>query len=112
MNIRKNDIVVLIKDITGNPDHAKGHRARVLSVLRGSNRIIVEGVNYRVKHMRRSQRRPEGGRSEIEAPIDVSNVMLYCPKCERGVKVYAKTTGEGRKTRVCKTCNETIGEGK
>ena len=110
MNIRKNDTVVLLKDVTGNPDHAKGHRARVLSVLRESNRVIVEGVNYRIKHMRPSRRRPEGGRTEIEAPIDASNVMLYCSTCDRGVKVARKLSSEGKRSRVCKRCGEPIGE--
>jgi ribosomal protein L24 len=54
-----------------------GSVARVLKVLPDSDRVIVEGVNYVYRHVRRSQKHPQGGRVAKEAPIHISNVLLY-----------------------------------
>ena len=105
MRIRKNDQVVLTKAITGAKQtdgraigkEEKGSVARVLKVLTGDGRVIVEGVNYVYRHVRRSQKNPQGGRVAKEAPIHVSNVMLYCPKCSGPARVRCRSTR--RRTR-------------
>ena len=128
MRIRRNDMVVLAKAVTGAKQvdgralgkEAKGSVARVLSVDHESGRVIVEGVQYRFKHERRSQRNPQGGRVPREAAVHVSNVMLYCPKCDRGVRVRARVVekddsrGKRRRevVRECKACGEALGGGK
>ena len=125
MRIRRNDMVVLAKAITGAKHvdgralgkEAKGSVARVLSVDRESGRVFVEGVQYRYKHERRSQRNPQGGRVPREAAVHISNVMLYCPKCDRGVrhraKVVEKQDGRSKRrrdvVRECKRCGESLG---
>ncbi len=97
MKIRKNDTVVVI---SGDD---KGKKARVLALAPDGRRLIVEGVNYIWKHVRRTQKTPAGGRVQKEAPIEPSKLMLFCPTCNKGVKV--RRTGEApSKTRVCRKC--------
>lgn len=125
MRIRKNDTVVLTKAVTGVKQldrramgkEEKGSTARVLKVLPESNRVVVEGVKYVYKHVRRSQRNPQGGRVAKEAPIHVSNVMLYCSKCNAPTRVRLKVSekrdprGKRRREviRICKRCGDAIG---
>lgn len=125
MRIRKNDQVVLIKAITGAKQvdrravgkEEKGSVARVLKVIPDSDRVIVEGVNYVYRHVRKSQKHPQGGRVTKEAAIPLSTVMLYCPKCNGPARVRKqivdKTDARGKRRRdvlrICKKCGETLG---
>lgn len=125
MRIRKNDQVVLIKAITGVKQvdgravgkEEKGSVARVLKVLAEEDRVIVEGVNYVYRHVRRSQKNPQGGRVAKEAPVHVSNVMLYCPKCNGPARtkltITEKKDARGKRRRqvlrICKKCGEAVG---
>ena len=127
MRIRKNDQVVLIKAITGAKQldrrtigkEEPGSVARVLKVLPDSDRVIVEGVNYVYRHVRRSQKHPQGGRVAKEAPIHISNVSLFCAKCNGPARVrmqiVEKKDSRGKRRRevlrVCEKCGETIGGG-
>jgi len=128
LHIRAGDRVVLTKAITGAKDtsgrplgrETKGTVSRVLKVLPEERKVIVEHVNYVYRHVRPSRKNPQGGRIAREAPIDISNVMLYCEKCDRGVRVrierVPKDVGEGEEgrkkrydvVRYCKRCGEVI----
>ena len=81
----------------------------MLRVLPARNKIVVEGVNRVYKHLRPSQKNPQGGRLSKEMPIDVSNVMLYCSKCNRGVRFGRRFTDDGQKQRYCKSCGASLG---
>jgi large subunit ribosomal protein L24 len=70
-SIRKGDLVEVL---AGND---RGKRGRVLRVIPDRDRIVVEGINVRWKHMRKSQKTPQGGRIQRELPIHRSNVMFY-----------------------------------
>ena len=108
MNIRKDDVVeVVTGDDAGTPKHRV--TGRVLRVLTDKNKIVVEGINKVFRHMKPSRRNPQGGRLSKEMPIDVSNVMLMCPTCRRGVRVGKRYTAEGRKERFCKKCGSGLG---
>jgi large subunit ribosomal protein L24 len=125
VRIRKNDQVVLLKAITGAKQldrraigkEEAGSVARVLKVLPDSERVIVEGVSYVYRHVRRSQKHPQGGRVAKEAPIHVSNVALFCAKCDGPARVrmqvVEKKDSRGKRRRdvlrVCKKCGDTIG---
>jgi len=107
MKIKKGDTVEVI---SGND---RGQRAAVIRVLPGENRVVVQGVNLRKKHKRQTQtagRRPLGaGIVPFEAPLDASNVMLVCPKCDEAVRVgYQRDREAGTVVRVCKNCEEII----
>ncbi len=100
IKIKKNDIVEVI---TGE---YKGKRGKVLGVVRNKGKVIVEGVNIRKKHKKPTQKQP-GGIVEIPSPIDISNVVLICPKCGDRTRVVMKKINNIR-TRVCKKCQEVI----
>ena len=100
--IMKNDIV----EVTSGDD--AGKKERVLQIMPRSGLIVVEHVNFVTKHMRRSRQNPYGARLQKEAPIAVSNAMLVCPACERGVRVRIKQDADGEKTRVCVKCGKDI----
>ena len=105
MKIRKNDNVMVV---SGN---AKGKTGKVLKVYPERERIIVEGVNIMKRHTRPSQKNPQGGIVQREAPIHVSNVMLLDPKENQPTRVGMKvvkdeTTGKKRRMRVAKATGE------
>jgi large subunit ribosomal protein L24 len=87
--IRKDDMVVVIAG-----DH-KGARGKVLRVLPEKQRVLVEGVNMVYRHVRKSQRNPQGGRIQKEATLHMSNVMPLDPKADRGVRVRFEAVGDG-----------------
>lgn len=101
LSIRKGDTVLIIGG------REKGKTGKVLSVLRNSNRIVVEKLNLVKRHSRPSQKSPQGGISEKESPMSYSNVLLFCPKCDDGVRIGHKMSGKN-KLRICKKCGESI----
>ncbi len=108
MNIRKDDIVeVITGDDAGTP--AARTTARVLRVLLDKNKIVVEGINKVYKHLKPNRQNSQGGRLSREMPIDISNVMLLCSTCKRGVRVGHRYTADGRKERFCKKCSSSLG---
>jgi large subunit ribosomal protein L24 len=105
MHVRKNDMVEVI---TGD-DAVKGRARRVLRVLPKEGKVVVEGINRVYKHVRPSRRNPQGGRLSKEMPIDVSNVLLYCATCHRGVRIGKRYATDGSKERYCKKCGGGLG---
>ncbi len=98
MRIKVDDMV---KVVTGADN---GVEAKVLKVLAEKNKVIVEGVNRVFKHMKRSQRNPQGGRLSKEMPVAVSNVMLICDSCSKPTRVGMRYKDDGSKERFCKKC--------
>ena len=88
----------------------RGQRGRVLTVDHQAGKLIVEGINLVYKHVRRSQRNPQGGRLSKEMPVRVSNVMLVCEKCNNRARVGLRFEKDGSKVRFCKKCGTTIGQ--
>jgi large subunit ribosomal protein L24 len=84
-------------------------RAKVLKVLPAKGKVVVEGVNRVYKHMRRSQRNPQGGRLSKEMPINASNVMLICEACGKPARTGARYRDDGSKERYCKKCGASNG---
>jgi large subunit ribosomal protein L24 len=108
VNIKKDDIVeVITGDDAGTPKSRT--TGRVLSVHPKEGKVVVEGINRVYKHLKPSRRNPQGGRLSKEMPIDVSNVMLVCPTCRRGVRVGRRYLDDGSKERYCKNCNGGLG---
>src|SRR5215813_4269842 len=103
MLIRTGDTVEVI---TGAD---RGVRSRVLLVDRAAGKAVVEGVNRVYKHVRRSQKNPQGGRLSKEMPVQVSNVLLICNRCNQGVRTGARVTKDGSKERFCKKCGTGLG---
>ena len=87
MRIKTGDQVVII---TGAD---KGQTGRVLRILRDKNRVVVEGINRVWKHVRPSQRNPQGGRIQKDAPIHMSNVMVVDPTSGKGSRIRMEKRG-------------------
>ena len=103
MHIRKDDTVeVMVGD-------DRGTRGRVLTVDRQAGKLVVEGVNRVYKHVRRSQRNPQGGRLSKEMPLQISNVLLVCPACGKAARTGARLVADGGKERYCKKCGKGVG---
>lgn len=103
MHIKANDEV----EVIAGDD--KGVRGKVLRVDHETNKLIVEGVNRVYKHVRRSQKNPQGGRLSKEMPIPMSNALLVCTKCNRGVRTGARYANDGSKERFCRKCSSALG---
>lgn len=103
MLIRTGDLVEVR---TGN---ARGTRAKVLAVKPEAGKLVVEGVNRVYRHMKRSQKNPQGGRLSREMPIDASNVLLVCGACGKATRVGMRIGADGSKARVCRKCGKENG---
>ena len=88
--VRKDDIVEVISGVH------KGQQGKVLRVLNDKDRVLVEGVNYVHRHVRRSRQHPQGGRIRQEAPIHISNVQPIDPKTGRGTRVHFEVTRDAK----------------
>lgn len=107
MKIRKNDTVMVI---SGND---RGKTGKVLKVFPKESKIIIEGINIRKRHTKPSQKRPQGGILEKEAPINSSNVMILDPKSNEPTRIGAKIilddkTGKKKIVRISKISGEMI----
>ncbi len=98
MKIKRGDKVV----VRSGKDKGKGP-VEVLRVIPEKQMVVVQGVNMKYKHVRKSQQNPKGGRIKREMPIHVSNVMLWSESLKKGVRVKVVEKG-GRKIRVGKPC--------
>ena len=107
VKIRKGDTVEVI---SGRLED-KGKRGEVINVIIDDRRVVVQGVNIRIKHQKQVQtqqgRNINPGRIQFEGTIDISNVMLVCPKCSEPTRVAVQRDEEGAH-RVCKNCEATI----
>lgn len=107
VKIRKGDTVEII---SGRLED-KGKRGEVINVLLENRRVVVQGVNIRTKHQKQVQtqagRNINPGRIQFEGPIDISNVMLVCPKCGEPTRVAVQRGEEGAH-RICKNCQALI----
>lgn len=107
VKIRKGDTVEII---SGRLED-KGKRGQVIIVLLDERRVVVQGVNVRTKHQKQVQtaagRNMNPGRIQFEGSIDISNVMLVCPKCKQTTRVSVQRVEDGVH-RVCKQCQELV----
>jgi large subunit ribosomal protein L24 len=111
LSLRKDDLVEVIAG------RDKGKTGRILAINPDSGRVTVEKVNMVKRHVKPSQKYPQGGILEKEVSIHYSNVLLMCPKCNTGRRHGMKlveqkgkkgATGTQAKVRVCKKCGESI----
>ncbi|MDD3711284.1 MAG: 50S ribosomal protein L24 [Patescibacteria group bacterium] len=106
MKIKKNDKV---KILTGKDS---GKIGKVLQVFPKEGRISVEGLNILIKHLRPQKQGEKGQRIEFPGLINISNVILVCPKCGKDTRVAYKTItgedGKSKKFRTCKKCQEIV----
>lgn len=101
LNVKKGDMVMVISGKDA------GKKGKVLEVIPSKNRIVVEKANIVKKHQKPTKSMPQGGITDMEAPMAISNVMLYCSECNSVTRRSMKITGEG-KVRVCKKCGHNL----
>jgi len=102
IKIRKGDTVQVI---SGDD---KGKVGKVLAVDEVKQRLIVEKVNFVKRHTKARRAGVQGGILEREAPIHISNVLLFDPKSERGARVGVRVLKDGTRERVSRASGETI----
>ncbi|MFP4514595.1 MAG: 50S ribosomal protein L24 [Parcubacteria group bacterium] len=105
MKIKKGDKV---KMLSGKD---KGKTGKVLQVLMAEKRASVEGLNLLIKHLRPRREGEKGQRVEFPALVDMSKLILICPKCQKETRVeykIVKSDKGNKKYRQCKKCQETI----
>jgi large subunit ribosomal protein L24 len=102
MKIRKDDTVLIIagKD--------KGKKGKVRFAYPEKEQVLVEGVNFIKKHSRAKGAVRQAGIIDLEAPVDVSNVMFLCAKCNKPSRVGFSRLEDGRRVRICRSCREVI----
>ncbi len=88
----------------------RGTRSRVIQVDREKGKALVENVARVYRHVRRSQKHPQGGRLSKEMPVQVSNLMYVCEACDAKSRLGSRFTDEGAKQRFCKKCGANAGE--
>jgi large subunit ribosomal protein L24 len=96
LHVKKGDMVQII---TG--DH-KGATGRVLHVYPKKGKVIVQGHNIAKKHVRPSRRNPQGGRIDVEQPINISNVLPLSTKSSKGSRLGYQVNDDGSKQKVFK----------
>lgn len=101
-NLKVNDTV---KVIAGKE---KGKTAKLLKIFSPQGRAIAEGLNIIKRATRPSKINPQGGIVSKEGPIDLSNLILVCPRCKKPSRSGRKSLSDGTKVRVCKKCGEII----
>jgi large subunit ribosomal protein L24 len=105
VHVRRGDTVGVIAG------REKGKRGKVLRVLTGKRRVLVEHVNMVKKHQRPTQKLRQGGIIEREGALALSNVQIVCARCDKPSRTGITILGDGRKVRSCKRCGEAIDKG-
>lgn len=104
MKIKKGDSVVVIAG-----DEKGATVRKVISVVDGGKKVVVEGVNRAFKHVRRGHpKSPSGGRLHVEMPIDASNIQLHCSACNKATRIGYRYADDGAKERFCRKCGTAI----
>ena len=99
--LKKDDVV------TVNSGDDKGKRGKILFVDKTKGRVVVEGINKKVKHVKANKNNQSGGRIVMEFPFKISNVSYFCDKCKKGVRLGIEIKNSD-KQRICKKCGEVL----
>ncbi len=102
IHLKKDDIVQVM---TGRE---KGKKGKVLALHRDEDRVVVEKLNMFKRHLKPSGQGKQGGIVEKEGKIHISNVLLVCDKCGKGVRIKRKKLEDGNRVRVCAKCGEVM----
>jgi large subunit ribosomal protein L24 len=99
--VKKGDTVVVIQG------KARGKRGKVLRVMSENDRVVIERVNFIKRHVRPSQKSPQGGVIEREGAVHISNVEVVCSSCGMPTRVGMRVEDD-TKVRYCKRCNNQL----
>lgn len=102
LHLKKEDIVEVISG------KEKGKKGKVMAIYPGEFRLQVEKLNIYKRHMKADKKNNQGGIIEREGKLNISNVLLVCDKCGKGVRIKRKKLEDGKRVRVCCKCGEVI----
>lgn len=101
MKVKKNDTVLVI---TGKD---AGKTGKVLSAAPADNKIKVDGINVQMKSKKARNANETSAIVKQVGAIDVSNVLVVCPACNKATRVSYKVEGD-KKVRICKKCGASL----
>jgi large subunit ribosomal protein L24 len=102
VHIKKNDLVMVTKG------KEKGKSGKVLRVMPEKGKAIVEKLNFIKRHAKPSQQIRQGGIIEKEAPLNLPNLLVICPKCNQPVRTGKKRLEDRKSVRVCRKCGDIL----
>jgi large subunit ribosomal protein L24 len=101
-SLKKDDIVEVIAG------REKGKKGKVLAFFPETGKLTVEKLNMLKRHMKGDGKSRQSGIVDKEGAIHLSNVLIVCDKCGKGVRVKRKKLEDGKRVRVCRKCGEVI----
>jgi large subunit ribosomal protein L24 len=101
LHVKKKDLVQVMSG------KEKGKTGKILRVNQKTGRVHIEKLNIVKRHTKPTGKAP-GGIVEQEGPIHAANVLLFCEKCNRGVRAQRKADDKGKKHRFCRKCNSQL----
>jgi len=105
LKLKKDDIVEVIAG------REKGKKGKILALFPNDGRLTIEKLNMLKRHTKPSAQNKQGGIIEKEGMLSISNVLLVCDKCGKGVRIKRKKLEDGKRVRVCVKCGEVIDKG-
>lgn len=102
MKLKKGDNVAIIKG------KDNGKNGNIITVFPKENKIIIENINLRKKHIKPRKQGEKGQTINIPVPLNLSNVMIICKNCVRKTRIGYKILEDKSKVRICKKCKEEI----
>ncbi|MBS0149813.1 MAG: 50S ribosomal protein L24 [Nitrospira sp.] len=100
--MRKGDTVIVISG------RERGKTGKVMAVDLRAGKVVVEKLNVVKRHTKPNQKVKQGGILEREAPLQISNVMFFCPVTQKPTRVGIRTQADGRRVRFSKKSNEIL----
>jgi len=86
----------------------RGKKGKVLRIYPAKKQAIIENINMQTRHLRPTRENPKGGKASFEGFINLTNLMLVCPRCQKATRVGYMILQDKTKKRVCKKCQEII----
>ncbi|MDH5457660.1 MAG: 50S ribosomal protein L24 [Nitrospinota bacterium] len=105
LKLKKDDIVEVIAG------REKGKKGKILALFPNDGKLTVEKLNMLKRHTKPSAQNKQGGIVEKEGRLAISNVLLVCDKCGKGVRVKRKKLEDGKRVRICVKCGEVMDKG-
>ena len=101
-NLKKDDIVQVVAG------KEKGKKGKILGLFPESATVTIEKLNMLKRHMKGDGKSRQSGIVDKEGAIHLSNVLIVCDKCGKGVRIKRKKLEDGKRVRVCRKCGEVI----
>lgn len=105
LKLKKDDLVEVIAG------REKGKKGKILALFPDEGKLTIEKLNMVKRHTKPSAENKQGGIIEKEGRMALSNVMVVCDKCDKGVRVKRKKLEDGKRVRVCVKCGEVLDKG-